>query len=577
MPVTVAGAEYTDAFSGKRRGSADWRLAMPTSLGAAARAGAIRPATASPRRGLAGATGDHGRTAHPRGVGTGGHAPPAAPRPPADVDLGQDSTMSGTGRTPNGRLRLCREEKGWSQERLAVELRRFAVMHEGREAGVTGNMICKWEKGDKKPSLRYQRLLRALFHRSSAELGFIEDDPMTGIAALGISTPFSGVADGMEMLAGNVLAGVPAGNVVDSGPTVVLGADDAAELRATPAERRELLRMVAAAGVAVVPVAASVTAPAAATDEAPWDRLSAALRQRSPVTPELAHQLSQHTAGLFGLEERVPARTLMNRVTGHLATLAQLLESTTRTPARRQLASTAGETAALAGWLAFDLGDNAAALAYYRVAIEAAREADDPALWACVLGYESYQPGGAGRHDQACALLAEAQRRIGANASPLTRAWLAAREAEEQAARGDGRAAMAALDRAQESFDKAEASDRVWTGFFDRGRLDGLRVTTFTRLRRPTAAYAAATDALRAAGPAATKKRSLLLGDIADVHLARRDIDAACRFAADALAVVAQTDFSLGFARVQRVRERLVPWQSSQPVRDLDEQLRVLA
>ncbi|WP_045880124.1 helix-turn-helix transcriptional regulator [Pseudofrankia sp. DC12] len=547
---------------------------MPTSLGAAARAGAIRPATASPRRGLAGATGDHGRsTTHSRGVGGSGagHTPPPA-RPPADVDL---APGSGPCRTPNGRLRLCREEKGWSQERLAVELRRFAVLHEGREAGVTGNMICKWEKGDKKPSLRYQRLLRALFHRSSAELGFIEDDPMTGMAAIGIPSAFPSILDGVESLAGNLLSGAP-GNLVDAIAPRVLGTDEATELRGIPAEGREFLRVVAAGGGAV-PVAAVVTTAAGASDEPPWDRLSAALRQRSPATPELAHQLSQHTAGLFGLEERVPARTLMGRVTRHLATLAQLLESTTRTPARRQLASTAGETAALAGWLAFDLGDNASALAYYRVAIEAAREADDPALWACVLGYESYQPGGVGRHDQACALLAEAQRRLGASASPLTRAWLAAREAEEQAARGDGRAAMAALDRAQESFDKAEPSDRVWTGFFDRGRLDGLRVTTFTRLRRPTAAYAAATEALRAAGPAATKKRSLLLGDIADVHLARRDIDAACRFAADALAVVAQTDFSLGFARVQRVRERLVPWQSSQPVRDLDEQLRVLA
>ncbi|ADP80376.1 helix-turn-helix domain-containing protein [Pseudofrankia inefficax] len=546
---------------------------MPISLGAAARAGAIRPATVPSRRGLAGATGDHGRAAtHPRGIGGSGagHTPPAA-RPPADMDLAPDSG-SGSGRTPNGRLRLCREEKGWSQERLAVELRRFAVLHEGREAGVTGNMICKWEKGDKKPSLRYQRLLRALFHRSSAELGFIEDDPMTGMASIGIPPAFPVMADCVESLAGNMLAGLP-GIPVDGVPSIGLGADEPTDLRGVPAERRDFLRMVAASGAA-----GPVAAAAGASDESPWDRLSAALRQRSPVTPELAHQLSQHTAGLFGLEERVPARTLMGRVTGHLATLAQLLESTTRSPARRQLASTAGETAALAGWLAFDLGDNASALAYYRVAIEAAREADDPALWACVLGYESYQPGGAGRHDQACALLAEAQRRIGASASPLTRAWLAAREAEEQAARGDGRAAMAALDRAQESFDKAEPTDdRVWTGFFDRGRLDGLRVTTFTRLRRPTAAYAAAIEALRAAGPAATKKRSLLLGDIADVHLARRDIDAACRFAADALAVVAQTDFSLGFARVQRVRERLVPWQSSQPVRDLDEQLRVLA
>jgi transcriptional regulator with XRE-family HTH domain len=545
---------------------------MATSLGAATRASAPRPTAAAPRRGLAGATGDHSR-GHGR-VGTGGHSTPAS-GPGELASEREPGPGTGGGRTPNGRLRLCREEKGWSQERLAVELRRFAVLHEGREAGVTGNMICKWEKGDKKPSLRYQRLLRALFHRSSAELGFIEDDPATNIAAAGIPTAFLGMAEGVETQGGNAFSNTQV-NSVESGTPIVLSTGDAADLRGIPLERRDFLRMMAAGGVAVVPVGAAMAGPGTA-DDAPWDRLSAALRQRSPVTPELAEQLAQHTAGLFGLEERVPARTLMSRVTGHLATLSQLLESTTRSPMRRALASTAGETAALAGWLAFDMNDNAAALAYYRVAIEAAREADDPALWACVLGYESYQPGGAGRPDQACALLAEAQRRLGTSPNPLTRAWLAAREAEEQAGRGDGRAAMAALDRAQESFDRAAPTDRVWTGFLDRGRLDGLRVGTLIRLRRPTAAYAAASDALRAAGPAATKKRSLLLADIAEVHLQRRDIDAACRFAADALAIVAQTDFSVGLGRVRRVRDRLAPWQASQPVRDLDEQLRALA
>jgi hypothetical protein len=244
---------------------------------------------------------------------------------------------------------------------------------------------------------------------------------------------------------------------------------------------------------------------------------------------------------------------------------------------RRELASAAGETAALAGWLAFDMNDTPAALSYYRVAIEAAREADDDGLWACVLGYESYQPGMAGRHDQAISLLVEAQRRAARGGTVMTRAWLAAREAEEQAARGDGRAALAALERAQDAFERGTLDgDRVWTAFFDRGRLDGLKVTTFARLRRPGAAYAAATEALRAAGPSATKKRSLLLSDVAEVHLMRREIDAACQLAADALAIVAQTDFSLGLVRTRKVRELLSPWANTQSVRDLDEQIRAL-
>ncbi|EFC83790.1 helix-turn-helix transcriptional regulator [Frankia sp. EUN1f] len=479
-----------------------------------------------------------------------GHTSPRSMRP-----NDPRPATAGPARTPNVRLRTSREERGWSQERLASEIRRFSVIHEGREAGVTGNMICKWEKGDKKPSLRYQRLLRALFERSSAELGFVDDDPSTGLAGR-----LPAATDKLSHGIG------PAGTVLIQAEA---GAEPSGDI---PVERRGFLRLFAAAGgVAVVPLGT------AGPDNAPWERLSAALRRRTTVTPELTDELSRCTAGLYSLEERVPARALFPRVTGHLGTLTQLLESSGRSSARRDLAATAGETAALAGWLAFDMNDVPGALAYYRVAIEAAREADDSALWACVLGYESYHSAGLGRHDQACALLAEAQRRAAGASTIMTRAWLAGREAEEQAARGEGRAALAALDRAQEAFDRADDGDRVWTQFFDRSRLDGIKVTTYTRLRRPAAAHAAATEALRATSPhSGTKKRSLLLGDVAEVHIQRREIDAATQYAAESLAIVAATDFSLGLTRIRRVREHLRPWQNTQAVRDLDEQLRAL-
>ncbi len=432
---------------------------------------------------------------------------------------------------------------------------------------MTGNMICKWEKGDKKPSLRYQRLLRALFGRSSAELGFVDDEALPSVAG--------SMQNGMGRSIAAAAPGGPQqmGREVGPGGALVLQADaDVIDSNGIPVERRDFLRLFAAAGgVAVVPLATP-------SDTPPWERLSAALRRRASVTPELAEELGQRTAGLYGLEERVPARVLMHkRVTEHLGRLTQLLESSNRSPVCRELTSTAGETAALAGWLAFDMNDQPATVAYYRVAIEAAREADDNALWACVLGYESYQTASQGRHDQACALLGEAQRRAVTGSTVMTRAWLAAREAEEQAARGEGRAALAALDRAQDAFERGESDgDRVWTQFFDRSRLDGLKVTTYTRLRRPAAAYAAATEALRAAAPTATKKRSLLMSDIAEVHIQRREIEAACHFAAEALAIVAQTDFSLGLTPVRRTPDHLRPWQHTQAVRDLDDQLRAL-
>ncbi len=103
-----------------------------------------------------------------------------------------------------------------------------------------------------------------------------------------------------------------------------------------------------------------------------------------------------------------------------------------------------------------------------------------------------------------------------------------------------------------------------------------MKVTTFTRLHRPDAARATAFEGLRTTSPTTTKKRSLLLGAVAEVHIQQREIEQACQLVADALAIVAQTDFSLGLTRILHIRDHLSPWRDTQAVRDLDEQLRVL-
>ena len=59
---------------------------------------------------------------------------------------------------------------------------------------------------------------------------------------------------------------------------------------------------------------------------------------------------------------------------------------------QRQLSSIAGETAGLAGWLAFDMEDRRAAAAYFRAGIEAAQEANDRALGAYLVGSSCVQP-----------------------------------------------------------------------------------------------------------------------------------------------------------------------------------------
>lgn len=216
--------------------------------------------------------------------------------------------MASAARVPNPLLRQCREEMGWSQEHTATELRRLAEADEGRSAGVTGNMICKWEKGEKRPSLRYQRLLRVLFGRTAAELGFVPDEERW--AALGPPPRDNHYDRPLEPHS-------PSG---------------------TDVERRAFLRLMAAAsGAAMMPTLAGQ----------PWERLAAALHKSAHIDGALVDDLVHQTAGFYGLEERVPTRSLLSGVVRHVGNLTQLLETSPPSAFRRQLTSTAGEAAAL--------------------------------------------------------------------------------------------------------------------------------------------------------------------------------------------------------------------------------------
>ncbi|MEU6213454.1 hypothetical protein ABZ891_26590 [Streptomyces sp. NPDC047023] len=82
-----------------------------------------------------------------------------------------------------------------------------------------------------------------------------------------------------------------------------------------------------------------------------------------------------------------PPSKLRGRVEAHLDAIASALPRTHHY--ERELTVAAGETAALAGWLAWDLGDHQAARNYYRVTAECAKAAGHPALRALAFGYAS--------------------------------------------------------------------------------------------------------------------------------------------------------------------------------------------
>lgn len=120
----------------------------------------------------------------------------------------------------------------------------------------------------------------------------------------------------------------------------------------------------------------------------PWGRLAFALSKGSRIDTPAAVALINRAADLHVQELNLSARRLQSTVESHLDAITAALPHAGEH--ERALTIAAGETAALAGWVAWDLGEYDKAGAYYDVTTECAAKAGHPPLRALALTYASY-------------------------------------------------------------------------------------------------------------------------------------------------------------------------------------------
>jgi hypothetical protein len=310
-----------------------------------------------------------------------------------------------------------------------------------------------------------------------------------------------------------------------------------------------------------------------AAEAEPW-LLARALEVSS--VGQAALEALEEAVGGFARSYPSTAPTVLARpVLEHFRDVTRLLDSPLPVARRQRLAVVAGHLAGLAGSLAFDLREEGKALAYFKVAVQAADDADSPDLAAWALATRSLIPTYTGNPATALRLLQEAQDRARGHVSPSRVAWLAALEARAHAGLGDGAASQAALGRADRAIERAEPEGgRFANDFFDRPRLAGLRGTSHLLLGQPKAAQAALADVLTLRDPADIKGRSLARLDLAQAYAQDRAIDEACAAVADALAIRHENRVGPILRRAREVRASLEPWRDERPVKELDEQLR---
>lgn len=263
---------------------------------------------------------------------------------------------------------------------------------------------------------------------------------------------------------------------------------------------------------------APVPTPPAGSALEPADRLLLALERPEYADDESVQAAHAEMDRLFALEQHRPTSSIGEAVNRHTVEVAKLLAGTRSAGLRRRLASIGGASAALAGWLALERGDAAAAHRAWDGALAAANHTGDRLLLACVHGYLSYSA--AERGDPALAWqLAHAATEY-AGSDVRARAWLIARSGQEAARLGERGPALAAVDSVRElgwNLAAARPGEQAapCARYVDAAYLAGMVADVYGLLGETRLALDAAGHALRVLGSGWSKARALVLAEVA--------------------------------------------------------------
>ncbi|MBJ7597065.1 MAG: helix-turn-helix transcriptional regulator [Candidatus Dormibacteraeota bacterium] len=314
------------------------------------------------------------------------------------------------------------------------------------------------------------------------------------------------------------------------------------------------------------------------------ERLESVLAGLGPPDDRAIDDLEAISRGLVDEYWTRGPITVFPMVQGHLDGLRSMLASAERTELRRRLLRVLSETATLSGWLAFRLQARRDAEDFWALATAWADEAGDGPLRAYALIARTnllsatWRDGEGGNAVAAIALLDAAASVMGPHSSPLRRAWLYARRAEEHAIRGVRRACETDLERAARAL--AEAEGCVEDGFlrsWDQAQLAGYRGNCAQLLGRWQEAISILDETLPNIPPTMLNQRAAVLTNLAAAHSqeGQDGVEQACGLLRQALDIAGPARLVAAQQRIAGVRQRrLRPFTRMPAVQQLDEQLR---
>ncbi|MER6271901.1 MFS transporter [Streptomyces sp900105755] len=244
----------------------------------------------------------------------------------------------------------------------------------------------------------------------------------------------------------------------------------------------------------------------------------------------------------------------------------------------RALFGASAELTRLAGWMAFDTGQQEAAQRYYIQALRLARAAADVPLGGYVLASMSLQATYRGFGDEGVDLAQAAVERNRGLATARTMSFFRLVEARAHARAGDAQAAGAALKAAEGWLERAREGDNdpSWLGFYGYDRFAADAAECYRDLKAPRQVRRFTEQALSQPTEEFVRSHGLRLVVSAVAELESGNLDAACEQGVRAVEVAGRISSARTTEYVKDLLHRLEPYGDEPRVVELRERARPL-
>ncbi|MEU7038012.1 MFS transporter [Streptomyces sp. NPDC046237] len=244
----------------------------------------------------------------------------------------------------------------------------------------------------------------------------------------------------------------------------------------------------------------------------------------------------------------------------------------------RALFGATAELTRLAGWMAFDTGQQEAAQRYYIQALRLARAAADVPLGGYVLASMSLQATYRGFADEGVDLAQAALERNRGLATARTMSFFRLVEARAHAKANDGTAAAAALKAAEGWLERSREGDAdpSWLGFYSYDRFCADAAECYRDLKVPRQVRRFTEQALSRPTEEFVRSHGLRLVVSAVAELESGNLDAACAAGTRAVEVAGRISSARTTEYVRDLLHRLEPYGDEPRVVELRERARPL-